>query len=204
MRLILTLLAGCADEGDDTGPAELPPEDSSGVPQDTVPDTFFVDTSYGETGFDDSPKHLLTITYDGLWTMTPAGGPYTAMTGELELTEVLDGDEDAPTCVMAWSLTGALAEEGCEGCLATFEVLHYEVDGKGKTKAGEEETCEDPERPDDGDLWRMGYARAAGAVLRDWEGTGVWISWFEADELGDTLRLSWEATVGVAVEEDTP
>lgn len=200
MPFALLFLAACSGGGDDTGPAELPPEDTAGLPDDTVPDTFFVDTSYGETGFDGDPQHLVTLRYDGRWVMTPAGGPYTAMTGTLELTEVLDGAEDAPTCVMAWSLTGEVAEVDCDGCLVAFEVLHYTVDGE-KDEKGLEETCYDPERPEDGDTWRLGYHRADRAVLRDWEETGVWIPWFDAEEVDDTLILSWEATVGVAIED---
>lgn len=192
---LLLGLAACAGGEGDSGAAELPPADSVPWPDDTVPDTFYVDTSLGETGGDTEPAHTLTIRYEGAWSLTPAGGPYAAMTGALVLTELLDGDEEEPACAAEFSLTGQAVEEGCDSCVATFAVRHY-------LAAGDAEACRDPERPEDGDTWTLGWSRAERTVYLDLQGSGVWIPWFEAEELDDELLLSWEATLGVAVDEE--
>lgn len=187
------LLLGCAGEGGDSSEPELPP-DSEPLPFDSTPDTFLVDTSLTDSGFTGEPANLLTITYTGAWQMTPRGGPYTNMTGSLLLTEVLDGNDLEPVCTLEFALTGEESEESCADCTATFEVLHYLV-------TGEDPLCSDPDRPTDGAIWRLGWIRSEESIEYDWQGTGVWIPWFEAEQTGDDLLLSWEVTVGVGVED---
>ena len=195
LLLVVAGTVGCASAGDDSVEPELPPADSAPV-RDSTFDSFVVDTSFGDTGFDGDPDHLLTITWAATWEMSPGGGPYTSMTGALTLTEVLDGDDLAPTCLLEYALTGQEAEEGCPGCTATFDVNHY-------LAAGDFEACGDPDRPEDGALWRLGWNPTTEVVAYDYQGTGVWVDWYAAERTGDTLELLWETTVGVAVDTDT-
>lgn len=193
LAYFLTLLA-CAPAADDTGgEAQLPPEEPP-VSMDTG---FQVDTGItGGAPSDEEPEDSLEILQQGRWEMTPLGGPYTAMTGELECLEILNGDELEPSCALSWSLTGELLDEGgCEGCEFTFEVEFYLVEG-------ESGDCYDPELPASGDRWMLGYDPSEGVLLREYQGTGVWIPWYRAELSGDTLSFSWSATVGVAVEEE--
>ncbi len=188
-----TMVGGCAASGEDSVEPELPPQDSS-PPRDSTFDTFFVDTSITDTGFDGDPEHLLTITWAATWEMSPHNGPYTTMTGSLSLTEVLDGDDLKPVSVLEYALTGQEAEEACDGCTATFAVNHY-------LASGDPELSADPDRPQDGAIWNLGWNPTDEQVLYDYMGSGVWVAWYAAERIGDTLELTWETTVGVAVED---
>jgi len=191
--LVLLLGGGCAASEADSGEPELPPVDTA-IPRDTAFDTFVIDTSFTDSGFDGNPEHLLEVSWAATWQMSPASGPYTTMTGELVLTEVLDGDELEPACELTYALTGQESEESCSGCTATFEVLHY-------LSAGVWEDCADPDRPEDGATWRLGWNPTEETVAYDWENSGVWVDWYAAERTGDRLELTWETTVGVAVED---
>jgi hypothetical protein len=192
---MLLLAFACASKMDDTGdPGELPPEEE--VPPSTSDTGFEVDTGLTQGEQDDVPDHTLTLDQQGYWELTPLGGPYTALTGKLDVLEILDGAEEEPACELEWSMTGALAEEGgCEGCGFTFDVEFY-------LSGGEPEPCYDPELPEAGEVWRLGFHEGDGVLLRDYGGTGVWIPWFEAALNEDTLSFSWTAEVGVSVDED--
>lgn len=191
--VLATLGGGCAASGDDSVEPELPPVDT-GVERDSTFDTFFVDTSFQDTGFDGDPEHLLTITWAATWEMSPHNGPYASMTGELVLTEVLDGDDLKPVSELTYALTGQEAEEVCPGCTATFDVNHY-------LASGDPEQSADPDRPEDGAIWRLGWNPTTEVVQYDYMDTGVWVDWYAAERIGDTLTLTWETTVGVAVDE---
>lgn len=193
--LASVLLGGCVASSDDSTEPELPPEDTF-IPSDSTTDTFFVDTSFQDTGFDGNPDHLLTITWLAHWDMSPGGGPYTTMTGTLSITEVLDGNDLKPTCLLEYSLTGQEADENCPGCSATFDVNHYLV-------TGDAETCKDPDRPEDGALWTLGWSGANELVYYDYQDSGVWVEWYAAERVADSVDLTWETTVGVAVDTDT-
>lgn len=197
-RVLLVLGAmtgGCAASGEDSVEPELPPEDTSPA-RDSTFDTFFVDTAITDTGFDGEPEHLLTITWAATWEMSPRNGPYTTMTGSLTLTETLDGDDLKPVSILEYALTGQEAEEGCAGCTATFAVNHY-------LASGDVELSSDPDRPEDGAIWNLGWNPTDEQVLYDYMGSGVWVAWYAAEPIGDTLELTWETTVGVALDDTT-
>lgn len=190
-------LSGCAPAGDDSAGGELPPEDTGDSGEDSGLDTFTYDTYADDTGFDVEPKHLLTMLHEGEWDMSPNGGPWETLTGELRVTELLDGDDLNPTCEVRFALTGEASEEGCAGCDAAFDVLHYVAEG-------DRTTCRDPELPEDGAVVRMGWSDAEEAVFLDWQGSGVWLRWYDGERIDDSVRFAWEATVGVTVEEEDP
>lgn len=195
MLALLYPLLACAPAADDTGGGgELPPEEEAPISADTG---FTIDTGLAGGGVtDEEPADTLSILQEGSWLMTPLGGPYTAMTGELQCLEILNGDTLEPSCALSWSLTGELlGEGGCAGCLFTFDVSFYLSDGVA-------EDCYDPELPQSGERWLLGYDEAAGALLREYEGTGVWIPWYSASLSGDTLSFSWSATVGITADEE--
>lgn len=186
---------GCAATGGDSGGGELPPEDSDSGVDDSGVDTFSWDTSIEDSGGDESPKHSLTVTHVGSWSMAPDGGPWTSVTGELTVTEVLDGDEAAPACAVTFALTGEAADEGCPGCDATFDLLYY-------VSEGVRDDCRDPDLPLDGDTVRMGWSDAEETVFLDYQGSGVWLAWYEGRRVGDEVTFTWETTLGVTVEDE--
>lgn len=195
--LLLAALAapGCASTADDSGGGELPPADTSSDGEDSAVDTFSWDTSIEDSGGDESPKHTLTITHEGGWSMAPDGGPWVSATGEIVVTEVLDGDEAAPTCEVTFALTGEASDEGCPGCDATFDLLYY-------VGAGVREDCRDPDLPQDGDVVRMGWSDAEETVFLDYQGSGVWLAWYEGRRVGDEVTFTWESALGVTVEDE--
>lgn len=187
----MVLLLACAGGGDDSVPTELPPEETY---TDTAPDSFLVDSSFTDTGGNTAPAHLLELRHEGSWSLSPEGGPWTAMTGAFTVTEVLDGDVENPACELEWSLTGEEADSGCEGCVASFVVHHY-------LASGDREACQDPDLPEDGEDRSMGWSDADGVIRYDVGDSGVWVDWYAGERLGDELSFLWEATVGVAVED---
>jgi len=199
LALILAASA-CGDEAADTGAEDtLPPEEET---EFVIDSGFVVDT--GDTGFnvgdqDREPEHTLTMSHEGEWSLTPLGGPYTALTGHMDVVEVLDGDLKEPACELTWSLTGELVDEetggACASCAFTFAVQFY-------LSEGEAGACSDPELPADGDTWLLGFDEADGVLTREYDGTGIWIPWFAAELDGDTLSFDWSASVGVLVEEE--
>lgn len=188
--------AGCATDGEDSGGGTLPPEDTA-IPGDSDEDTFIFDTNIEDTGFDGEPTHLLTMQHEGTWDMSPNGGPWTAVSGELVVVEYLDGNDLKPTCEVTFSLTGEEADTTCDTCRAAFELLYYVADGV-------REDCLDPELPQDGQTVRMGWSEQDETVYLDYQGSGVWLPWYPGDRVDDSVRFSWETTVGVAIPDEDP
>lgn len=186
-------LAACTGTGDDTGPVTLPPDDTSGWREDTG--TFPFDTA--DTGpTDEVPEHLLTLRQAGTWRLGGASGDPSSVTGDLVVTEILDGDEEAPACAQTWALVGTRADTDCPGCTWTFVVEHTLVTSEG--------ACRTPELPEDGEARTLGYADAEGTIWWDWYDSGTWVPLWEAEsgESPDEIVFSWETTVGVAVDDE--
>ncbi len=190
---IFALLTACGAPAEDTGPVELPPEDTSGWREDTG--TFPFDTS--DTGtLDETPAHWLTFRQAGTLLLGGAIADPSSVTGTLVITELLDGDEEAPACEQTWALVGERAPVDCDGCAYTFDVLHTRVEATGG--------CRAPELPDDGEERTLGYATGEGRIYWDWYETGVWVPLWDAGpgETPDAIAIAWETTVGVEVEEE--
>lgn len=188
---MLVYALACTGTADDSVPKTLPPADTGVV--DTAPDSFVVDTSLGDTGGDLTPAHTLTLRHEGTWLLSPSGGPWTAMTGTLVVTEELDGDTETPACAVTWSLTGEEADDICEGCTVSFVIHHY-------VSEGDVSTCQEPDLPADGEDRTFGWSAGDQTIYYDVGGAGVWEPWYTADRVGDELDFSWESQVGVAVD----
>lgn len=189
------LIAACSDKADDTGSSVgLPEETGTPISLDTAPLVF--DTA-DSTAMDEQPAHTLSLTQMGTWDLTPRGGPWTTLTGELVVTEVLDGDEDLPACTATFALTGEADGTGCDQCDVAFIVEHYLADG-------DTTDCLDPDLPQHDEVRRMAWSSLEEAIYFDYYGSGVWLRWYDASELEDEDRLefSWTAETGVAVEEE--
>lgn len=204
-------VAACTDGSQDTGGGELPPGDD-GV--DDNPDTgsgyIGPDTGpTGDTGYNEVPANTLSMTHEGSWTMVPLGGPYTSLTGSLAVTEVMDTGE--VICQVLYSLTGDAVDEACPHCTEAFAINFYvtaegwfeeDEDGNDVQRGGVDD-CEYPDLPADGDVWRMGYADVDKAVFFDYFDSGIWVSWYDAEQVHDDVSFSLDAVVGyVPVDED--
>lgn len=203
------LLAACSGGGDDSG-TQLPEEEV--VPRDTGEPWEFVDTG-GGLDIDDVPADFLTLRQWGAWTLTPAGGPYTSLSGEFRVQEYLNGarptdtgDTDATAgtddtdalvlaCDLVFSLFGSAATDPCPGCAYTFEVEFALLEG-------DPSGCSDPNLPRHESQWTLGYHAQDQRVLYDYANADLWLPWYTAQQEGDLLSFDWEVTVGVAVEEE--
>jgi hypothetical protein len=128
------------------------------------------------------------------------------LSGNLQVDEYPDGEIDtgedtaidtgAPPCAVTYTVGGSAPQDGgCPGCDAVFDVTWSVVDG-------DPGACNDPDIPQDGDVWRIGWTAAAGTVTYDYAGTGVWVDWFTATQQGDSLKVLFDTTKAIAVDDD--
>jgi hypothetical protein len=206
LTALVCLLAGCSEGEADSGgggkAAELPPldTDEGGVDETgTLPwDTSGLDS--GST--DEAPAHLLTVRHIGSWILSPPGGPYTDMTGELVVEEIVDevagADPEFQTykCQVDYALVGQVIEApDCAACDPVLQVSYY-------VNSGTPEDCGEPDTPLPDELRQMGFVAAESSLLWNYRETGAWLAWYEAEQLGDAITLDWETTYGLTVEEE--
>lgn len=187
-------LQGCEPKPDDTAAIGLP--DETGTPPDPSETADLVLDTYAGGLTDETPEHTLTLDQAGVWSLTPRGGPWTALTGDLTITELLDGDLELPACEATFALTGEEAEPaGCDTCDAAFSILFYLSDG-------DPDACMDPDIPLDGETRIYGWSAVDETIYFNYYGSGVWVPWYEATLDEDTLTVAWTADLGVVVEEE--
>lgn len=189
--ILFLLFSACSGKNDTDSVGELPPEESRS--SETGTPEFTIDTGITTGTADGVPEHTLTVRYTGFWILTPLGGPYKALTGELETTEILDGDEENPSCYLRYALTGTPESENCPGCSFTFLVTHYLAEG-------DPEACQQPELPKEQE--RQGFADPL--IYQDYQQTGLWFAWYNATFEKDEVDINWETTLGVDVQEEDP
>ena len=162
-----------------------------------------------DDALNETPENLLTVVEEGLWTLTPPGGPYTALTGYLNITELQDGalpdpeppedDEDGEpvdvSCQLVYAMTGLPAAESCIGCDSAWTVDIYLDDGNP-------ENCYGPERPEDGESRTYAYSQSDLALYLDFQDMGTWLYWYSALQNGDYISFDWTTEIGFTPEED--
>lgn len=194
LLLSLALLA-CTGKSDDTGaepglPDETDTQDLSGDSVALIADTY--DDALG----DEEPAHWLALAQEGVWELTPRGGPWTTLTGSLLAVEVLDEEVENPLCEVSYALTGEEApREGCDTCEVAFLVSFY-------VNEGDPAACADPDLPRSDEERVYGWSEVDSTIYLDYAGTGLWIPWYEGAADEDTITFSWTGELGKAVEED--
>lgn len=203
---------GCSQDG-----AKTDDGNSSGLPPDTGdPDVggdagdgsdFVPDNAGGgpETGADDSPVATLLLVQEGRFEMSPFGGPYETMSGELTVTEYMDGDPDQPTCTATFSLTG-FAAEACDGCQAAFTVTHFLTeDGAAGDTGGEPipglGACMAPDLPQHEAELVLGLTTAGDRIDKR-TGLDAWIPWYDAETRFEDVDFGWSGTVAIELPEE--
>ena len=202
LALVPAILAGCKPKEDDTGALVELPEETATIDSRAETGTLLVDTYISDAG-DDEPAHILSVTQEGSWELSPRGGPWTALTGELVVTELLDGDEELPACEVSFALTGEAPEAeggsgavlGCDTCDDVFLISYY-------LSAGDPDACTDPDLPMDGDVRAFGWSSVDSTIYLDYAGTGVWLPWYEGEVDEDTITFSWTTELAVFVPEE--
>jgi hypothetical protein len=208
------LLSGAlgACKGDDTGgkgAGSLPPEDTDDGSDDTGLPFFPVDTAEGDTGFNLEPVNTLTLQHTGVWSQSPVGGPYTALTGDLTIFEYLDEDEEQPWCRAHFAVTGLKTDETCPTCEIGYLVEFYVVsEGPTEEEAAEDievgglSMCESPDLPEDLERWHMGWSEDEQTLYFNYYDSGFWLPWYEADAVHDDIAFTWEETLGFFIPEE--
>ncbi len=195
-------LLACSPSEESEVPTTLPPEDTD---VDTTSDTGWFPTDTGSSGSytDETPPHTLAMSHTGTWELLPLGGPFTSLVGELHITEVLDDDE-VPSCVASFALTGQSTEDNCDGCDYPFTILFYLTDeGDEKNdKVGGLADCRSPDLPTDGAVRTLAYADAEGTIYFDYYDSGIWLPWYDASLLHDEVTFSWSGSAGIVGEEE--
>lgn len=201
LALVPAILAGCKAKEDDTGALVELPDETADYDSRAETGTLLVDTYIDDAG-DDEPAHTLSVTQEGAWELSPRGGPWTALTGELSVTELLDDDEEEPACEVVFALTGeapdaegAGAPLGCDTCDDVFVVSFY-------LSAGDPGACTDPDLPMDREVRAFGWSSVDGTIYLDYAGTGVWLPWYEGEVDEDTITFSWTTELAVFVPEE--
>ncbi len=203
------LFAACnGKDGDGNGHDQLPAAEPDRDVGDTALPFFPTDTAV-DTGFNLSPADTLTLSHGGVWSQSPVGGPYSALTGDLTVFEYLNDDEDQPWCRVRFAVTGLKTDGTCPTCDIGYLVEFYVV-SEGST---EDETadgaevgglarCESPDLPADLERWHMGWSEDEQTLYFNYFDSGFWLPWYEADAVHDDIAFSWEETLGFFIPEE--
>lgn len=206
----VALLAGACKGGEDSASPGLPPVDTGSQPVDTGEPFFPVDTA-ADTGFDLSPVDILDITHTGVWSQSPIGGPYTALTGQLEIVEILNDDDNQPWCRVTFALTGLKTNETCPTCDIGYLVEYYVVqEGPTEEELADDEDieigglddCYSPDLPENLDRWHMGWSELEQTVYFNYYDSGFWLPWYDTDDVHDDISFVWEMSMGFFVPEE--
>jgi len=230
VRLLLVcsgsvLIAGCSSDKDSGAADTLPSLDSALGGDDGRLDsgyTFDPDT-FDPGELDQVPNNTLLLQHVGSWSLSPLGGPYRAVVGDLTVEEFIDGDDEMPWCWVVYALTGEVVEDeradSCATCDFVFEVQYYvNVDGGLRPEEGAEpidtggnydeddvvethgiEDCMSPELPRDGDRVLMGWAEDEGTLYMEYYGSGIWLPWYSGELAFDQLEFSWVDEFGFVI-----
>jgi len=193
----------------------------TGTPTPDLPtDTAETDVPWVDTGVfrpdntgtvalgNDVPANTVILEQSGVWMLS--GNPYDALIGSFQARELINGNDPGTgdtaqqlDCNVSYSLQGTPAPPptGCPSCGHVWDI-QFTVDADSITDTS---LCNDPDLPQDGDTWRMGYAGAAGTIHFNFYGSGVWVPWWGAAQSGDTVIFEWTRELAIdipAPEED--
>ncbi len=194
------LLGACKASDGDSGGGTLPAESGSPSGGDSGQPSFTHDTFRPDSGLDLVPEVTLGLRHVGRWDQTPVGGPYAAMTGELDVEELLDGNPARPWCRASFALTGLVigADAGCDNCDTAYEIEFFLVSEGPTVEEQEDEVmvggladCYSPDLPSDGERWRMAWSEIDAEIYLDFYGSGIWLPWYAGESSHDRIDFSW-------------
>jgi len=205
-RTTIALLAGLAACATEPGETRQPlPEDTGEATVLIIDTADFIPVDTGSTfePEDSVPLNTLYISQTGAWSLSPAGGPFTDVSGTMLIQEYIDTPPDlkkdpkaAFDCEATYSLTGQAPEDhSCQSCDFVFDIEFFVSEGD----AG---ACREPDTPQHQVVWRMGYDSGQQKILHDYGGTGVWVPWMDAELQGTDLTFEFVKEVAIQVEEE--
>ena len=222
--LLVGAVSACKGGDGETGTATLPPVDTGAASGDGgLGESLPLDTSGGIIS-DPSPAHQLTIQHRGAWTLSPSTGLWTELSGTLSVVEAVDGvgldtgadsgtgsdsgasgdggakGEDTaepPACELLYQLAGPVTVGDPQGCA----VCDYTAALVVTLATGDRSTCRDPELPDDGATWVVGVSIADGVLYTNYHGTGLWLPWYNSEQVSNSATFWWDSVMGVDIED---
>jgi hypothetical protein len=169
-------------------------------------DFLLIDTGSTFETTDSIPLHELYISQSGTWSLSPAGGPFTDIVGDMIVREYIDelvkkpktkGGEPQYDCEALYTLTGQSPDEhSCQSCDFVFDIEFF-------VNEGDATACREPDTPQHQVVWRMGYDSGQEKILYNYGGTGVWVPWMDAQLSGNDLTFSFQTQVAIQVDEET-
>lgn len=169
----------------------LPIDTSDFIPQDTAP----VEAP------NINPRNFIYLRHSGTWNLT--GSPYTDLSGTLRVAEYINEIDTSDTsvpdpflCEVIYNITGSAVDTHTCGaaCDFVFEVEHY-------ITSGNPGACAEPDVPENGALWQLGYSSASNTILLNYFGTDRWLPWYTATTAPPALEFEWEFTLAVELED---
>ena len=208
--LAALILIGCGTNKEDTGATTLPADNA---PQEVDSGTpyFAVDTSGYDTGFNQGRVRSLDIVHTGEMSLSPLSGPYTTLYGTMHVLEIIDGREEPPWCNVTFSLTGYASDVKCPTCEYAFDVEFYHLEEEPDEDEEPQQQpdmmdepieaatlgdCLSPDLPGHQEVRRLGYSPVDNTIYFDYFNSGIWIPWFEAQQIHDEVSFTWEANLG--------
>lgn len=179
------------DSSTTDGPNVLPIDTSQFIPQDTAP----VEPP------NINPRDFIYLRHSGTWNLT--GKPYSDLSGVLRIAEYINevdtsdtSDPDPFLCEVIYNITGSAVETHTCGtdCDFVFEVEHYVANGNPGA-------CAEPDVPENGALWQLGYDSTNQQILLNYFGTDRWLPWYSTTTGPPALEFEWEFTLAVEIED---
>ncbi|MEZ4317708.1 MAG: hypothetical protein R3F61_09390 [Myxococcota bacterium] len=150
----------------------------------------------------DVPAHTVILEQSGTWMLS--GNPWDALVGGFTAREVVDGIEpmtaDTATtlaCDVTYSMQGTPAQgpTGCPGCGHVWDI-QFTITPDSVTDTS---NCNDPDLPEDGDTWRMGYAGGDATIYFNFYGTGIYVPWWGAVQTGNNVIFEWSRELAIDI-----
>jgi hypothetical protein len=200
------LLFACVEKEEQQ--SSLPEEEV--YPEEEGEEPSFETEPSGEMeAFDEEPQQLLQLRHTGIWNLSPIAGPYTSMYGALNIQELIDGNDLFPYCDFSFAVTGIEVETLCPSCDFGFAVEFF-VSEPVPPEEGEEELvvpagfpiadgiedCFTPELPEHQEMRVIAYSIADQMLYFDYFNTGIWVPWYPATFINDTLEVYYDEEFG--------
>ncbi len=185
----LLLLWACGEEPVDTAGTGSLPDETGEIEVRYDTSTYALESGVPADTANEDPETTLLLQQTGTWNLSPAGGPYTAMSGDLVVLETYV-ESGRTNCSATYNLSGSSTSEACETCSVAFLVTFTFAEGNTSP-------CRDTDLPALDEQRKLGWAPEEETIYLDYDDLGTWIPWYDASAEGDALHVRWEATVGV-------
>lgn len=189
MSPALLLLYACAEEPVDTAGGGSLPEETGELEVRYDTSTYRIETGALEDTGDQTPEVVLQMVQEGDWTLGPAGGPWTELSGLLAVTETYE-ETGRENCASVYALTGTAVDDRCDTCTDAFEVSFAPSEGNPAP-------CRDSDLPELYEERVLGWAPDEQTIYWNYYDSGAWVPWYDATLEGDTLHVRWAAEVGL-------